>query len=71
MLINEDPTNSQNVALSLPGYTPAPNPVIYTYGEGSTGIATTQTHGMPPTSDLTLAPYSLTTIVLTPKPNQR
>jgi hypothetical protein len=71
LLINKDPNASHDVTLSLPGYTAAPNPVVYTYGEGSTAIATTQEHGMPPTRSITVGPYSLTTIVLTPKPHQK
>ncbi len=71
LFINKDPSASHTVSLSLPGYTAAPNPVVYTYGEGSTGITMTQEHGLPPTQRITLAPYSLTTLVLTPKPHQR
>jgi hypothetical protein len=71
LLINKDPNASHSVTLSLPGYTPAPNPVVYTYGEGSSAITTTQEHGIPPTRSITVGPYSLTTIVLTPKPHQK
>jgi len=71
LLINKDRNASHNVTLSLAGYTAAPNPVVYSYGPGSTGITTTQEHGMPPTRSITVAPYSLTTIVLSPKKHQK
>jgi hypothetical protein len=70
LLINKDPNASHTVALSLPGYTPAPNPTVYTYGETSSAIGTTVAHGMPGTRTQTVGPYSLTTVVFTPKPHQ-
>ena len=60
LLLNEDPDNAQQVALSYPGYHPPPaSPTVYTYLNGGdrghqarTGSATAQT----------LPAYSLTTV---------
>ncbi|GCE24444.1 cellulose-binding domain-containing protein [Dictyobacter kobayashii] len=62
LLINKDPSNSYTVSLALNGYNAASNATIYTYGEQSNSI--TSTSGS--SSSVTIAPYSLTTVVLQP-----
>ncbi|HVU70589.1 MAG TPA: cellulose-binding protein, partial [Ktedonobacteraceae bacterium] len=62
LLVNKDPSNSYNVSLSLSGYNAASNATIYTYGENSSSI--TSTSGS--SSSVTVAPYSLTLVLLTP-----
>jgi hypothetical protein len=65
LLINKDPSNSYNVSLSLNGYSAASSARIYTYGENSSSITSSSVSGSPlPT--ISIAPYSLTTVVLTP-----
>lgn len=71
LLINKDPSVAHQVNLALPDFIAAPNPILYTYGPGGDSIAATQEHGMPPTRSLTLAPYSMTAIILQPKEHQR
>jgi alpha-L-arabinofuranosidase len=60
LLVNKDPNNSYTVSLTLNGYTVGPSATIYTYGENSSSI--TSTSGS--SSSVTIAPYSLTTVVL-------
>jgi alpha-L-arabinofuranosidase len=64
LLINKDPSASYTVSLALAGYTlkPSAKVKVYTYGENSTSI--TYTHSS--SSSVTIAPYSLTTLVLSP-----
>jgi hypothetical protein len=64
MLLNEDPQNAQQVALSYPGFIPVwRRPTLYTYLNGATRI--TRSHASRATA-LTLPAYSLTTLVLEP-----
>jgi hypothetical protein len=60
MLINKDPNNSYTVSLALNGYSASTSTTIYTYGESSSAI--TSTTGS--SSSVTIAPYSLTTVIL-------
>jgi hypothetical protein len=62
LLINKDPSNSYTVSLSLSGYTAASSATVYTYGENSSSI----TSASGSSSSVTIAPYSLTTVVLSP-----
>jgi alpha-L-arabinofuranosidase len=62
LLINKDPSNSYTVSLALNGYTAGSSATVYTYGENSSSI----TSASGSASSVTVAPYSLTTIVLTP-----
>jgi alpha-L-arabinofuranosidase len=66
LLVNKDPNTTYNVSFALNGYTPASSATVYTYGENSSAITSTQVTGL--TSPLTqaIAPYSLTTVVLQP-----
>ena len=67
LLINKDPATVYDVKLSWSGFTPAPNPVAYFYGENSAFISTTREHGLRPDYLQFLPPYSLTTIVVSPQ----
>jgi hypothetical protein len=60
LLDNEDPNNSYTVSLGFNGYTASSTATIYTYGTSGGGI--TSTTGS--SSSVTIAPYSLTTLVL-------
>lgn len=62
LLINKDPANSYTVSLNLKGYEARTRATLYTYGENSSSI--TSTRGS--SSEVTVAPYSLTTVVLSP-----
>ncbi len=66
LLVNKDPNNSYNVSFALNGYTPATNATVYTYGENSSAITTTQATGLTSPVTQQIAPYSLTTVVLQP-----
>ncbi len=60
LLVNKDPTNSYTVLLRLTGYTASTTARIYAYRTSSGGI--TSTSGSP--FRVTIAPYSLITLVL-------
>ena len=62
LLINKDPNNSYTVSLALNGYTARSSARVYSYGENSTSITSTRSSS----SSVTIAPYSLTTVVLAP-----
>jgi hypothetical protein len=62
LLINQDPDAAKTVAVSYAGYTPATNAQVLTYGNGDTAITTTSGKA----GEVTLPPYSLTTLVLRP-----
>ena len=62
LLINKDPNNSYTVSLGLNGYSASPTTTVYTYGENSSAI----TSASGSSSSVTIAPYSLTTVVLQP-----
>ena len=63
LLLNEDPDNAQPVTLRYPGFVPAPGgATVYSYVNGATSI--TRSHAGP--TEQTLAPYSLTLLVLRP-----
>ena len=62
LLDNKDPNNSYTVSLGINGYRASSTATMYSYGENSTGI--TSTSGS--SSSVTIAPYSLTTVVFSP-----
>jgi alpha-L-arabinofuranosidase len=62
LLINKDPSNNYTVSLGLNGYSSSTSSTVYTYGENSSAI--TATSGS--SSSMTIAPYSLTTVILHP-----
>ncbi len=68
LLINKDPSNSYTVSLALNGYTTSGGGTMYTYGENSASITgVTIDPAVPNTPpSVTIAPYSLTTLVLLP-----
>jgi hypothetical protein len=66
LLINKDPANSTTANVALAGYSPAATGTAYTYGQSSTAIGSASVSGIGTTFQVTAAPYSLTTVVLTP-----
>ena len=68
LLINKDPSNSYTVSFALNGYTAGLGGMMYTYGENSSSITSAVIDPLPPgvPMSVTIAPYSLTTIVLPP-----
>jgi cellulose binding protein with CBM2 domain/fibronectin type III domain protein len=66
LLVNQDPDAAKTVALSYTGYSPAAAAQVLTYGNGDTAITTTSGAAR----SVTLAPYSLTTLVLRPSTPQ-
>src|SRR5581483_5424550 len=68
LLINKDPGNSYTVSLTLNGYTTTGGGTLYTYGENSSSITSAVIDPVTPgvVAGVTLAPYSLTTVVLQP-----
>lgn len=71
LLINKDPSNSYKVSFSPGGYQPASKATVYSYGMKSTSITSSTSKSSHNTFTLTVAPYSLTTIVLTPQPPKK
>ncbi len=67
MLVNKDPSRGYVADLSISGFTPAPNPTVYFYGEGSGSIGKRTAHGMPPTRRVTIPPYSLVVLEMSPR----
>jgi hypothetical protein len=65
MLINEDPANAQQVSLSLQGYQACAGATVLSYGQGSTAVSVTH-DAKPANAVRTLAPYSITVLVLQP-----
>jgi len=66
MLINQDPDAAKTVAVNYAGYSPAADAQVLTYGNGATSIGVAQ--GV--ARSVTLAPYSLTTLLLRPSSAQ-
>ncbi|HYQ66483.1 cellulose binding domain-containing protein [Actinophytocola sp.] len=66
LLVNQDPDAAKTVALSYTGYSPAAAAQVLTYGNGDTAITTASGAAR----SVTLAPYSLTTLVLRPSTSQ-
>lgn len=62
ILINQDPDNPRTVALNYAGYSPASSAQVLSYGNGATSIATASGSS----TSATIAPYSLTTLILKP-----
>ncbi len=62
LLVNKDPNNSYTVSLGINGYSASSTATVYTYGKNSTKI----TSASGSASSVTIAPYSLTTLVLSP-----
>jgi cellulose binding protein with CBM2 domain/fibronectin type III domain protein len=65
MIENKDPVNSYPVNLHFTGFTPSSaTPTVSTYGDEANSITTASTGTA---TSQTVAPYSLTTVVLTPQ----
>jgi alpha-L-arabinofuranosidase len=62
LLVNKDPSNSYTVSLGLNGYSASSTATIYSYGKNSTRITSSSGSA----TSVTIAPYSLTTVVLSP-----
>jgi alpha-L-arabinofuranosidase len=63
LLINKDPNTSYTVSLALDGYRAQSRDTVYTYGEQSNSI----TSAPGSSSSVTIGPYSLTTVILSPQ----
>jgi hypothetical protein len=66
MLINKDPANTTTATVDIAGFTPASTGTTYSYGEGSSAIATTAASGLGTSFSVAAPPYSITTVVLSP-----
>jgi hypothetical protein len=66
LLINQDPDAAKTVAVDYAGYSPAADAQVLTYGNGATSIGVAQGAAR----SVTLAPYSLTTLLLRPSSAQ-
>jgi hypothetical protein len=62
LLLNKDPTTTSTVSITLNGYTARAQTTTYTYGERSQAILSASGSS----SRVTLAPYSLTVVILSP-----
>jgi hypothetical protein len=60
LLDNKDPNNSYTVSLGINGYSASSTATIYSYTQNSTGITSSSGSA----TSVTVAPYSLTTLVL-------
>ena len=85
LLINKDPAKSHPVTLDLRGFTPALNPMVYSYGPGSTAISAVRQPDLAgahvqrlrrgartnrsPSLLVIVPPSSVVTIVMTPAPD--
>jgi hypothetical protein len=67
LLINKDPSFTTNAKVTVSGYVPASTGTSYNYGKSSSAIASATVTGLGTNFEVSAPPYSLTTIVLTPK----
>jgi endoglucanase len=67
LLINKSPDEVYDVNISIKGFTPSRNGRVYSFGKQSNSIETEVVRNIGNTFTQTVAPYSLTTIVLNPK----
>jgi len=64
LLVNKDPDNAHAVSIAYAGYRPsAAAPTVYSFGNGDSSVSSAQSGTA---ASQTLAPYSLTTVVLHP-----
>jgi len=66
LLVNKDPTNNTTANVSVAGYVPAASGSVLTYGKTSSSITSTTVTGLGSSFTVAAAPYSLTTVVLSP-----
>ncbi len=64
LIINKDRTNTINTHVTVSGFVPAATGTVLTYGKTESSIETTSIAGLGSRFTLTVAPYSLTTLVL-------
>jgi hypothetical protein len=64
LLVNRDPANAYNVQVSLSGYNANGTATVYNFGKGSTAITSASSSGYGSNFTQSVAPYSLTTVVL-------
>jgi hypothetical protein len=67
MVVNDDPSESYPVTISVPGYTTSPASRLESYGENSSA-PTSRLLGR---GSLTVSPYSITTVDLVPAQGPR
>ena len=67
LLINEDLNNTTVASVSVSGDTPASTGTVYSYGETSSAITSTNVTNLGTAFSVSAPPYSLTTVVLTPQ----
>ncbi|GGI95278.1 hypothetical protein GCM10010885_01090 [Alicyclobacillus cellulosilyticus] len=68
LFINKDPARTIQTDVSLRGFTPCAQGTLYLYGKGSTKIATRNWTGAGGRFRISLPPYALVTVVMSPKP---
>lgn len=66
MFVNKDLNNTDTASVSLTGYTPGSSATVYTYGKTSSAITSSTISNAASSFSVSVAPYSLTTVVLTP-----
>jgi hypothetical protein len=66
LLVNKDPTNTTTANVTVSGFSPAPTGTVQTYGKTNSAITSRSAAGLGPKFTIAAAPYSLTTVELTP-----
>jgi hypothetical protein len=66
LLINKDPTNTTTANIAVSGFVPESTGTVQTYGKTSSAITSRSATGLGSKFTMAVAPYSLTTVVLTP-----
>jgi hypothetical protein len=66
LLVNKDPTNTTTANVAVSGFVPASTGTVQTYGKTSSAITSSGASGLGSSFSIAAAPYSLTTVVLTP-----
>jgi len=66
LLLNKDPTNTTTASVAVSGFIPESTGTVQTYGKTSSTITSRSVTGLGSHFTIAAAPYSLTTVVLTP-----
>jgi hypothetical protein len=66
LLVNKDPTNTTTAKVAVSGFIPESTGTVLTYGKTSSAITSKSATGLGSNFTIAAAPYSLTTVVLTP-----
>jgi hypothetical protein len=69
LLVNKDPTNTTTANVAVSGFIPESTGTVLTYGKTSSAITSKSVTGLGSKFAIAVAPYSLTTVVLTPSTN--